>query len=355
MAMTHIARSFVLLAAVAACGDDGGATKVDASVADMTIPPDGLPAGCDYAEQRDTTNDDVNDPPGTPEATGLTFRDETVICGTLDASHFDGDITVDVDGYTLTVANETDALLRMRATGADTIELVGIDVYTGPNLDQRIGEVTFYGSHGVSSIHLAAGTYELVAFALHGEAITAPIAYELELVIDTPALRCPELATGGFAEARDTAGNLHAGNDMYAVASVVSPTLSASGTDMPEMTNFTLSPSADQRISGSTANTAASDMYEDKDTFAFSTGSQANELTVRLGWLGTNANLDFILFEANSAAPVSRSLATATTGPAAKSFAVSPRTAYWLMIGAKAGITAAKPYSATLCTANFAL
>src|SRR5262245_48359302 len=96
-AMTRTARLLVLLVAVSACGDDGGGKQTDAKVVDTEDQIDGLPPGCDYAEKSDTTNDDVSDPPGTPESTGLTFRDDTVICGQFDSTHFDGDITVDID------------------------------------------------------------------------------------------------------------------------------------------------------------------------------------------------------------------------------------------------------------------
>jgi hypothetical protein len=352
--MTRTARSLVLLVAVAACGDDGGNGKdPDARVTDMQV-IDGLPEGCDYAELSDATNDDVSMPPGTPEATGLTFRDDTVICGQFDSTHFDGDITIDVDGYTFTVANETDALVRIRASGAAAIELVGIDIYTGANLTTSAGGVTFYGDHGVSSIHFMPGTYELAAFALHTEAIAAPVSYELEMVIDTPALRCPELLTGGYPETLDNGGNGNNGNDMVTIPMGAAPALSASATDNAENTNFTLSPSGDQRITGSAANITTADLYEDKDTFAFSTGSQPNELTVRLAWASNeNTNLDFFLFEATTPTVVTRAIAASNTGPEAKTFSVKPNTAYWLTVAAKPAAALPTPYSVTLCTQHF--
>jgi hypothetical protein len=352
--MTQLARLLVVAAAVAACGDDGGNAKVDGAVVVDTLLIDGLPPGCNYAERSDATNDDLSDPPGTPEATSLAFRDDTVICGTFDSTHFDGDITVDVDSYTFSVPNETDALLRIRATGAEAFAeagIVGIDLYTGSNLDQVAGKVTFYGDHGVSSIHLPAGNYRMQAFVLYTEAIAAPISYELELVIDTPALRCPELTSGGYTEMRDTNGNDNNENNMYQFTTAT-PTLSSNASDMPENTNFTLSPSADQRITGSAANVTA-DNYEDKDAYAFSTGSQPNELTVRLTWVNA-ANLDFYLFEANSTTEVSRSTSTSTASPEAKTFSVKPSTAYWLLIAAKGATGLPRPYSATLCTQNYA-
>lgn len=347
--MSRLCLASLFLPLVVACGDDGPSTSVDAAVVDSSD-VDAPPTGCDYVEQRDADNDDVPPATGTPEATNLTFSSRTVICGTIDHTHFDGDITVDGDGYTLAVASDTDVLVRLKAAGAEAIELVGVDIYTGASLNQLVGTLTFYGDHGVTSVRLPAGTYEFLVFALHAEAIAASVPYELAIETDTPALRCPELTSGGYAEAND--GSNNDGNDVVQIPSGTAPSLTAATDDAPEPTGFTLS-QTDQRISGTAANISAPDQYEDKDTYAISTSPMANELTVRLGWAGTATNLDFLLFEADNPAPVLRAIGTATQGPEARTFSIKPSTAYWLLIGAKVGGTVPMSYSASLCPARF--
>jgi hypothetical protein len=349
--MPRLASLAALLAVVAACGDDGGQHQGH-DAANTDVPSD-TKSDCDYTEQADTTNDNLAS--GTPEATGLTYSTETVVCGSFDASHFDGDITVDVDSFIVAVANDGDLLLRLGGTGIDQIEFAGIDVRTADTANTLVGTLTYYGSHGVTSVHLPAGSYELTVFALSSAAIATTAPYQVKLLSDSPAIRCPELGSGGYAEAND--GGSNNGNDVIQLASGMAPMLTASGGDSPEPTGLTLTPSnGDQRLSGNAANIAAPDLYEDKDTYAFMTGSTTNELTVRLAWAGTSTNLDYLLFEANASPleAVVRAQKTAQTGPEALTFSIKPSTAYWLLIGSRAGTsTPAAAYSATLCPANF--
>jgi len=341
--------TFGLLAMLVACGDDRMISEApDAAVRDAA-PDSEVPTGCDYTEQRDLTNDDVAS--GTPEETELTFTTRTVVCGTIDHTHFDGDITVDVDGFVIDVAAEVDVLVRLHGAGAETIELVGVDVYTGPSLDQLVGTNTFYGDHAVTAIHLAPGRHELLGFALAGAAIAAPVAYRIEVVADLPATRCPEVTTGGYPEAIDGATN--DGNDMIRLASGSPPSLSPLPTDLPEPTQLVLAPGANTRVTGSAAAATVPDTYEDKDTFAITTGSATNELAVRLDWPTATANLDYFLFEADSADPIVRAQST-TARPEVRTFSVKPGTGYWLLVGAKVGATGLPAaYTGSLCGATF--
>lgn len=343
----------IALIVLAACGDDGGSTTRDASTTrDSLLLIDALQSGCDYVEQRDTTNDDVPPATGTPEATNLTFGSPLVLCGTFDHTHFGDDgYTVDVDGYIVTVATDTDVLVRLNGAGAEAMELVAVDVYTGPNFSTKVpGELTFYNDHGVASVHLAPGTYEFLTYALNSAAITASVPYKLEIIPDSPAVRCPELTSGGYAEAND--GGSNNGNDMIAIATNLTTSFTA-GADTPEPTGLTLSSSSDQRLTGTAANIAAPDKYEDKDTFAFATSAMTNELTVRLTWAGTNTNLDYYLFEADKKDPVLRATLIAKQSPEVQTFSIKPSTSYWLLIGAHVGATAFPAYSASLCPAKF--
>jgi hypothetical protein len=352
--MSRLPCSALCLLLLVACGDDDGpAHSSDASVADTAPMPDSLPDDCDYTEQQDATNDDIDS--GSPEATNLTFTTsaDTVVCGTIDASHFDGDITVDIDSFLITLATDADVLVRMNGPGAEAIEFVGVDVRAGSASGALVGTLTYYGDHGVTSVHLTAGTYDFEAFALSSAAITAAVPYTLAIVADNPALRCPELTTGGFPEAGDGASN--DGNDVIRLASGMAPALTTSTADSPEATGLTLSPTAgDQRLTGSAADIAAPDLYEDKDTYAFATSSMTNELTVRLAWTGTTTNLDFLLFEAGDPTPVLRAISTAATSPEARTFSIKPSSSYWLLVGAKTG-TLGLPmaYSASLCPTHF--
>jgi hypothetical protein len=339
---------------LAACGDDGTAQPVDAPVAiDATIDAPVVPTGCDYTEQSDLSNDDVSSGAGTPEATGLTFATKTVVCGTFEASHFDGDITVDIDGFTLTLGAESDVLVRIHGAGIGGPEFVGVDVYGGATFNQLVGTNTVIGTHGVTAMRLPAGTYELAAFALNSTAITTSLPYRIEVVADAPATRCPELTTGGFVEAND--GGTNTGNDMIRLVSGTPPALTASATDVPEPTGFMIAAATNYRLTGSAADVAAVDLYEDVDTYAIATAAGTNELTVRLTWPGTTTNLDYRLFEANMTESVIAAIGTASTGPELRTFAVKSGASYWLLVGAKTG-TGGLPaaYTATLCGATFA-
>jgi hypothetical protein len=355
--MRALLSTFVVVVATACGGTaatpDAAAPTPDGAVAIDAALPDAatLPPGCDYAETRDLTNDDVPPATGTPEATGLTFAGHAALCGSFASDHFDGDITVDVDGYVVTLAADADVLVRLAGPGLAGIELVGVDVYTGPTLSQFVGTSTVYGDHGVTALHLAAGRYELAVFALAGKAIPAPIAYTVELATDTPT-RCPALPSGGYAEAHD--GAMNSGNDMIRFASGMPPALSPSATDAPEPTQLVLDAATPARLSGAAAKAVVADSYEDKDTFAFTTGATTNELTVRLGWPSATADLDYFLFEAGVATPIVRVATTASQQPELRTFAVKPGTSYWLLVGAKVGSTGLPAsYAATMCGAAF--
>jgi hypothetical protein len=338
----------VLLLALVACGPS---TNAPTDGPGPDAPPADAPASvCDYFEQFDFTNDDIPPANGTPEDTGETFDEKLVVCGRFDATHFDGDITVDVDTYLFTVAADVDVLVRLHGAGAETIELVGLDIYQGANFDQLVTSNTFYGDHGVTAVRLAAGIYELAPFALASNAIPDPIDYQITITADQPDTRCAALTSGGFAEAGD--GGNNTGNDMVAIPSGSPPSLTA-GNDTPETSGITLESSTIERVTGEAANVAQADQYEDKDTFLFTTGS-ANELAVRLDWPTAGADLDYLLFEANSAEPVIRAIDASTTGPELRTFSVKPSTDYWLLIGATTGTTVPATYSATLCGGLFA-
>ena len=338
-------------------GDDSGtpdaaradATTVDARPADAQATPDAVASDCDYTEVGDLTNDDVAPATGAPEATGITLGARAMLCGSFASTHYDGDITVDIDSFTITVPAATDVLVRIRGAGAEAIQFVGVDVYTGALLDQYVGGNEFYGDHGTVALHLAGGTYELQPFALDVAAPAAPIDYVVEITADAPAARCPALASGGYAEATD--GATSTGNDVITIPSGAPPALTAAASDAPEPTAITLGTAA-TRVTGIAAVSSAQDQYADRDTYLVTTGAATNELTVRLDTTVATADVDFLLFEAGSATPVLRAITA--TRPETRTFSVKLATAYWLLVGAKAASTGLPaPYTATLCPAVY--
>lgn len=332
-----------LLLFAIACGDDGGAPtggRPDAT------PPDAPLDTCEYREMADATNDTTGT--GTPETTGVTFGGRTVLCGVFEHTHFDGDITVDVDSYIIDVPTDSDVLIRLFGAGAEDLEYVGLDVYPMGSTTP-VGTLTFYGNHGVVSTRLAAGSYEILPFVLGAEAALESVPYRVEIVTDVPDTRCPEVATGGYTEGTDTGATA---NEVVALPPGQPPALTAAN-DVPEATTFVIAPDLQIRLAGEAKDVGQPDLYEDKDTFLISTGAGTNELTVRLGWTTAGANLDWILFEENTTTPIVRANGTATTGLESLLTAVKPNTDYWLLIGARANATVPASYAASLCGAQF--
>ncbi len=337
-------RSLLLVLAVAACGPKS--TTPPPADGPAEPPIDSPPAAeCSYTETRDTTNDDVSPATGTPEQTGVTFDQKIVVCGTIDSTHFDDDITVDVDSYVVTLDTAADVLVRLHGAGLETVEFVGLDVYGGAAFDQLAGSVTFYGDHGASAIHLPPGTYEVAAFALAGVAIPASIDYQITIDADVPATRCPSVV-GGTTYAETNDGSNNNANDMVTIPSGSPPALTA-GADSPEPTGLTIDASSKHRLGGLLADVAVVDQYEDKDTFLITTGD-ANELAVRLEW-NSVANLDYLVFEVDNPEAVKRAATVVNTGPEFQTFSVKPGTAYWLLVGAKTGSSLPTAYSASVC------
>ena len=197
------------------CGDDGAAPSdggpEDGSASDAA--PDAS-TGCDYTEQQDTTNDTTGT--GTAEDTQLVVSGATTVCGSFSDAHFDGDITADVDAFHVQLSAPADLLVRLEAN-ASSVELVGVDIYTGATFNTLVGTATWYGDHAVTAVHLPAGTYELLPYALNSAALASAISYRVKLSPDDPATRCPPIVAGGVAEANDGANST--GNDVYSVPS----------------------------------------------------------------------------------------------------------------------------------------
>ncbi|MFN0253073.1 MAG: hypothetical protein ACKV2T_39740 [Kofleriaceae bacterium] len=291
------------------CGDDGTSPS-DAGTSDSrtdSSTEDGPTTGCDYTEESDATNDTTGN--GTAEVTQLTVNPLlTTLCGSFASDHHD-DITVDVDAFRVTVATEMDLVVRLEAN-AGSLELSGVDVYSGPTFGTLVGSATWYGDHGVTSVRLVPGTYEILPYALNSTPAASTIEYRVKLSEDTPT-RCMPITTGGIVESHD--GTDSTGNDIYSIPSGSPIAFTANNADTPEA-GGTITPGTNVRFSGSLADVMASDQYEDRDTFLFDVPNGANELSVRLDWQGTG-DLDIMLFEGAVLPPEKRAIKTATTGP----------------------------------------
>ena len=279
------------------------------------------------------------------------------MCGAFDSTHFDADEQlVDIDSYVFELATAADVLVTIHGTGAEALGLAGVDIYTGQDFADFVGAAEIFQSHGVARARLEPGTYNLLAFAFNDAAITAPISYKIKIVADAPATSCPELTTGGYAEANDGVTNNE--NDVVSITFGMGggQTLTTLPTDQPDnnAAPFAIDPATQQRITGSLADIPTPDSYEDKDTYVFTTGASTNQLAVRVAWPGTTFDLDYFLFEAGTVPAYARAATASTTGPEFRTFVVKPSTTYWLWIGADATSTGLPAtYNATICGEQF--
>jgi hypothetical protein len=344
------------LLALAACshnnsnGDDDGNGDAGSGSGSGS----GANLNCQYTEMSDATNNT------TPEASGLTVTTQAVLCGQVDIGHFgSGSPIVDVDSYTVAVSGSPAELRidfdNMTPTSLTDFQVAIFDTNTPATLLNAGDYTGALGDHGVFLAELPAGNYNVVVTATAAAALSGAIPYKIVLFADQPTTRCPDLttATADYTEANDGASNT--GNDVIGVNFSKNPSFtSIAGTAEP--TALTIDESKNFHIAGSSGSVAAgSDEYLDRDTYEITTGPSTNELSVRLNWPGTTADLDYIvvpessLTAANEAATLS-----ATQEDEFATFAVEPGTKYWLWVGAYDGSTGMPiAYSASVCGANF--
>jgi hypothetical protein len=347
-----------LLFVAAACGAESGKGTIDAPVEiDAAIDAPPTPGGCDYTEQLDSTNDDLAGN-GMPEGVGAPFTGTKTICGKIDSTHYSTtDQLVDIDGFLFTTPNAVDVRVDLTAAGAEALDLVTVDIYTGPNLSDNVGTTaTFVGDHAVLDVHLdpSTGSFELLVFVQHATAITTPISYKLKITTDQPATRCAKVtAAANYTEQRDTAGNGHKANDMVLITN---PTVSLTTdtTDLAEPTAVTIVPNMKYRLSGSSADIAPTSGYKDRDSFELTTGTGTNEIAIRLNWPGTTQDLDMYLLQKDTVPYLGRSIQAVQHEDEFKTFAVKPNTAYWVLVANDQGSGAgAVAYDVSICGATF--
>jgi len=327
-------------------GDAGSGSAVDAPG----------PA-CDYTEAADATNG------ATPEASNVTIGAQTrTLCGQVDGGHYDTTSkTVDVDRYSVTVGATAELIVQFADTqpgGLTDFQVEIFDTAADPTLLSAGDYDGSLSDHGAYLAELPAGTFDIVVTATAAADVGAAIPYKVRLVADHPTTRCPDLTgmAADYAEAHDGAGNT--GNDVLLVDTTKNPsfTLTPATTDAAEPTALTIDPAAMVHISGSSAAVAAgTDKYLDRDTYEIATGAATNELSIRLAWPGSTADLDYAVFADGSLTPNVLAMLTATSGGEFATFAVKPGASYQVWIGAYLGSTGTPiAYDAAVCGATFA-
>lgn len=350
VALVAVVASSALLAA---CGDDSGSAGVDAG-GDGGGNGDGGDGGmqfqCDYTEMADATNAMLAGAESTGLSTGTTAL---TICGAINNGHFNTSLeVVDGDFFELTVPTESDLIVHVLGNGIETPEEVLMQINQQGQFD-FFGFGSREGNHATIATHLMPGDYTIAVGAVNPTDLASNINYQIRVSLDTPATRCPTTTgTATHAEGTDNGAN-----DVVSFDSARNPEsqLTTSTTDSPEATGIAAAPGTSYLVTGSLADVAAIDDYMDRDTFMFTTGTTTDQLTVRLNWPATDADLDFRVYPASTTDPLSivGGLDNADAEDELETFAVKPNSTYWLWVAAEDGSSAPAAFSATICGETF--
>lgn len=349
----------VLPLVLLACGDNGDQMQPpDAHRPDTMVDAPG--ATCEYTEAMDADNDAFF---GTSngEATGLTFgTTKQTICGKLNNSHYDaGKMLVDVDSYIVNVTTATSTLIQVTAPGAENLNTVLVEIDNNTTGAFEVG--SFLGNHAAASLDLPPGDYLVTISSFHSAAATADISYRLTLNPDNPTTRCPKsTATATYTEANDlvTAD----GNDVYEVRYGATNTphraFTASVVDNPETVSTAIAPNMSYRITGTLSTPTVTpadwaDSFQERDTYSITTGANTNQLTMRLNWPGTTADLDVLVFPATGLNDFADGYDNRLMEDEFTTFAVEPNKIYWFFVGGDDTSTLPVTYDLTLCGATF--
>lgn len=334
------------------CGSDSVPPDLTDAAPPIDVLPDlpTPPAGCDFGELADPTNDYTLGN-GVPERTDLTLGQTTVICGRIDNGHVI-DQSVDIDTYKLAVTARTPILVSLGFPGGTPPALGSIAVEIREETTQLLESGVVLGSHATFQSTLRAGNYLVIVTASNPTDITTPIDYKLRLTTDSPD-RCARVtAAAAYTEQND--GPQSDRNDVVDVHYTPDTrALTAANNDDPEPTALTTAAGASVRISGTSAAVDATDEFKDRDTYLIATGAH-DELAVRVDWTG-DADFDFLLFPENTVAEIGRGSSVGKTAPETNTFPVLPNTNYWLWVGSydsSAGLPI--NYDISLCPTLFA-
>ena len=309
---------------------------------------------CGYHEAADGTN------ATTPEPTGLVVGPGAPsLCGNLEGGHFDPQTSeLDRDRYDVEVGGSGEVLVQLSVEqGVELLDEVDLRLFsagTPPVLVAQGALRPELAGHLAYVATVPPGETEVVVAARSSSDVIGELAYRARLWAD-PSASCPAAhGTPRYREAHD--GGDATGNDVVtADFSMNSPLAMIGG--HPEPTDLTIGGGQHYLIAGSAGARPGPDRYLDRDTYALRTGEYVNELAVRVDWdSAAGADLDLVVLDPDTLAPVVTSTRSGTTGPEYQVFAVRPDAPYWLWVGryAAAGTTPAPvDYRITICGGNF--
>lgn len=335
----RIAR-FALLSAlfIAACGGDD----------DDTPPGVTPPPPCDFNEAADATND------GAAELTNFTDvgMNGKTLCGHVDPGHFDGVQYNDTDTYKVTTSG---APILVHFGGGDGAAAL-------PDFSVRItdmaGSLIFerrldagIADHVAAVTNLPPSDYLVSVTALDATDRASSVDYKVQFLPDDPA-RCPKSTDAAtYNETNDGAANT--GNDGFTINWSDDPAITAASSPA-EDSGISLDPTSRAHITGMMGNTDAADEYLDQDAYAFTTGEDTNEMSIRVDWAGAGADLDYVVIEDGQTVLTQESDTSDTTGDEFATFALKPSTKYVVWVGAHDGSgSLPMPYDVSLCGAGF--
>ncbi|MBA3454493.1 MAG: hypothetical protein H0T42_15495 [Deltaproteobacteria bacterium] len=345
----------VAVFALVGCGDDGAATPDAAIEIDAPLDAPAPPAGCDYGELQDATNDDLATPPSTAETTGKTLATSITLCGQLDSTHYNAtNGLVDIDGFAVTLPAGP-VRVTVSGPGLEAMRDVTLEISEGANFADLTDRQILLGTHVYYMSNLDAGLYQFAIQAGNATALTAPLTYKIVITVDDPASRCPKItAAPNHTEGLDTAttSNDVIDRDFSPAAGMPPETLTPAVSDNPEVTpNGTINPTTTYRITATLAEATVAGGYKDRDTFAFTTGAATDQVSIRVNWAGA-ADLDMYLFPA-AVPSIAGSSVTSSTEGEFRTFAVKPSTTYWVWTGLYRTSTGPQPYDISVCGSDF--
>jgi hypothetical protein len=321
-------RLLVSVLLLAACGDNGDP--------------------CDYHEADDTGN------ASSAEPTSITVGERArSVCGAIDGGHYDPvRHAVDSDAFRVTVAGSGELLVELSGDELGVLDEVSVrlfDTAPEPTLLAEGALAPAFADRAAFVAHVSPGDVDVVVEARAGGDLQGTLDYRVRLAND-PSLACPaQQGNPRYVEARD--GSDDTGNDVALVDFAQSPSFTPDPSSAPEPTDFPITAGYAYRISGVAGPGGRGDAYLDRDTYAIATDDTTNELAIRLDWPDNTVDLDYILFQPDTLAPIAVAARASTSDHEFAVVAVQPSTTYWLWVGryAKPQGGPAADYDVTVC------